>query len=595
MTHRYGRVGLLLAAVGLLGYSAVQATAELNPSQTARPGVPTSGQPHSHIVLPPSPLTEEQQILHVLSRLGYGPRPGDTQRVHQMGVPAWIERQLHPEQIADDTAERAVAAYPTLGMSTAELLRDYPKHAPRARGKAKSGEATPKDGMGRQPPEKGPYRITAEMQAAKITRAVLSERQLQEVMVDFWFNHFNVFGQRGAVKWLLPAYEREAIRPRALGHFRDLVLATARHPAMLFYLDNWLSTRADLERPGGKTKGRKSGLNENYARELMELHTLGVDGGYTQQDVIEVARAFTGWTISGPNEGREFVFRAKVHDSSEKRVLGQVIPAGGGEQDGMRVIDILVHHPSTARFISTKLVRRFVSDDPPPALVERASRTFRDTDGDIRAVLITIFNSPEFFSQEAYRAKIKTPVELVASAVRALDGQIAPPTTAPSARAMEHSGMEAPASAKRAARLNGLLVGGGASLAGQVAVLGEPLYQAQPPTGYSDVAEAWVNTGVLLNRMNFGLALAHNRLTGVVVEMDQVLAGTDRRKPAQVLARLEDRVLHGQLTPATRAVLAAQLATPEIARVSSDGRAPKNADAEKLVALVLGSPEFQRR
>ena len=321
-----------------------------------------------------------------------------------------------------------------LTASTVALVRDYPLPTPQARQRLAAGEMSRQEMMEMYPAERRPAVITAQMQAARITRAVASDRQLEEVMVDFWFNHFNVYAQKGAVRWMLPAYEREAIRPHALGRFRDLVLATARHPAMLFYLDNWLSTRADLVIPGGPNAGRRMGLNENYARELMELHTLGVDGGYTQQDVIEVARCFTGWTIDRPQQGGGFVFRPLAHDRGAKRVLGQVIPAGGGQQDGERVIDILVRHPSTARFIATKLARRFVSDDPPAALVERAAATFRRTDGDIRAVLATIVTSPEFWSADAYRAKIKTPLEVVASAVRALDGRIvAGPARAPRA------------------------------------------------------------------------------------------------------------------------------------------------------------------
>jgi uncharacterized protein (DUF1800 family) len=341
---------------------------------------------------------------------------------------------------------------------------------------------------------------------------------------------------------------------------------------MLFYLDNWLSTRADLVVPGGPNAGRRMGLNENYARELMELHTLGVDGGYTQQDVVEVARCFTGWTIDRPQQGGGFVFRPQAHDRGPKRVLGQVIPAGGGQQDGERVIDLLVRHPSTARFIATKLARRFVSDEPPAALVDRVAATFLRTDGDIRAVLIAIFTSPEFWSPEVYRAKIKTPLEVVASAVRTLDGRLAPAGAGPDA-----------------------LADGGVALAREVARLGAPLYEAQPPTGYPDRAEAWVNTGALLARMNFALGLAHNRFRGARVDLPRFLDGADRSRPAQVLDRLLQVVLHGEATPRTRAVLASELESAEITRTTAYDRTPKETDVEKLVALVLGSPEFQRR
>ena len=524
------------------------------------------------LTLPASPLTPDQQILHALNRLGYGPRPGDVERVRRIGLAAYVDEQLSPSSLADPAVEQALPAYPVLARSAADLVREYPQPTPQVRQQLASGQMSRQAAAEIYPPERRPAVITAQMQAARVTRAVLSERQLEEVLVDFWFNHFNVYAQKGAVRWMLPAYEREAIRPHVLGRFRDLVLATARHPAMLFYLDNWLSTRADLVVPRGPNAGRRAGLNENYARELMELHTLGVDGGYTQQDVVEVARCFTGWTIDRPQQGGGFVFRTAAHDRGEKRVLGQVIPAGGGREDGERVIDILARHPATARFIATKLTRRFVSDDPPPALVERAAVTFQRTDGSIRAVLVTILTSPEFWSAEAYRAKIKTPLEVVASAVRTLDGRLV--TTA--------DGREG-------------LGDGGMVLAREVARLGEPLYEMQPPTGYPDRAESWVNTGALLGRMNFALGLAHNRLRGARVDLAGAVAGADRGQPAQVLDRLLAAVLHGEASPATRAVLAAELESPEITRVTPYDRVAKDTDVEKLAALVLGSPEFQRR
>ena len=297
-----------------------------------------------------------------------------------------------------------------------------------------------------------------------------------------------------------------------------------------------------------------------------------MDGGYTQEDVIEVARAFTGWTIDRPREQGTFRFQPVAHDNGAKRVLGPALPANGGEQDGVKVIDILSRHPSTARFVATKLARRFVSDEPPPALVERATKTFRDTDGDIRRVVVTIITSPEFFSAEAYRAKIKTPLEIVASSVRAVDGDVQAPGA---------PGSQQP--------------GGGLALAQQVNKLGEPLYQQQPPTGYPDEAEAWVNTGALLNCMNFALGLTANRVPGVRVDLSRAVGSADRRKPEQVLDALLRSVLQGQATPQTRSVLAAQLDDPEITRATTGDRGPANTDVEKLAALVLGSPEFQTR
>jgi uncharacterized protein (DUF1800 family) len=555
-----------LLAVGLLAGCSTSGPAPA-PSGAGRLEPP----PRHRVALAPSPLTEEQQIVHVLNRLGYGPRPGEVERVKRMGLGAWIERQLEPARIPDEPAEAALEAFPVLTLSAAELYRDYPQPRLQDVQRFQQGQMTPQEIREAFPPERRPAVITAQLQAAKVTRAIASERQLQEVMVDFWFNHFNVYSQKGAIRWMTPAYEREAIRPHALGRFRDLVVATAQHPAMLFYLDNWLSTRQDLVVPG---RGRR-GLNENYARELMELHTLGVDGGYTQEDVIEVARCFTGWTIDRPQEGGGFLFRPLTHDRGEKRVLGTLIPAGGGQEDGLAVITLLARHPSTAAFVSTKLARRFIRDDPPKALVERVARVFRQTDGDIRAVLVSIFTSPEFVSADTYRAKTKTPLELVASAVRILDGRLDPPAPA--------------AGSARAA------AGGGLALARQVAGLGEPLYEAQPPTGYPDVAQAWVNTGALLGRMNFALALAQSRLAGARVDLARVLEGVDRAKPAAVLDRMLAVLLQGEVSAKTRQVLGSQLDSPEIVRLTADDRGPRNTDVEKLAALVLGSPEFQRR
>src|SRR5215470_11290387 len=546
-----------------------QASKSAPPSVTTQVAATPS---RAAITLPASSLTNDERIIHVLNRLGYGPRPDDVEQVRQMGLAAYMERQLDPGRVPDERADAAVQIFPAVALTVTDVLHSYPEPDPKLLAKVQSGEMSQQDLRQMAPLEKRPARVSAELQAAKLTRAVLSERQLQEVMVDFWFNHFNVDARKGAVKWMIADYERTAIRPHALGKFRDLLLATAQHPAMLFYLDNWMSTKADLVVRAGPQKGRQMGLNENYAREIMELHTLGVDGGYTQKDIIEVARAFTGWTIDRPREHGVFVFRVPTHDQGEKRILGHVLSPGGGMEDGLRVIDILARHPSTARFVATKLARRFVSDDPPPALVERAARTFRETDGDIRQVMITIVSSPEFFSLEAYRAKIKTPLEIVASSVRALDGELVLP-----------------------AAMGARQPGGGFSLAQQVGKLGEPLYQQQPPTGYPDVAEAWVNAGALLNRMNFALGLTANRVPGVRVDLARAVGAADRRRPERVLDMLLVSVLHGQATPETRAVLAAQLDNPEIIRATADDRGPANTDVEKLAALVLGSPEFQRR
>jgi uncharacterized protein (DUF1800 family) len=328
-----------------------------------------------------------------------------------------------------------------------------------------------------------------DLSEAKLLRAVYSNRQLEEVMVDFWYNHFNVFLDKGNDRFLVTSYERDSIRPNVLGKFKDMLLATAQDPAMLFYLDNWQSVAPPAPEALAKMRPRARsarGLNENYARELLELHTLGVDGGYTQKDIIEVARCFTGWTIRNQRRGGDggFEFNDRVHDKGEKLVLGVTIPAGGGKEDGLKVLDILAHHPSTGRFISRKLAQHFVADEPPPALIERMARTFREKDGDIREVMKSLLNSKEFWSQGAWRSKMKSPLELIASAIRATGADVE--------------------SASLVAR--------------QLQQLGEPLYRKVEPTGYSSANAEWTNTAALLARMNFALALTQNKVPGLKVD-----------------------------------------------------------------------------
>jgi len=498
---------------------------------------------------------------HVLQRVTYGPRPRDAEQVKAIGFAAWLERQLDPDRIDDAVTEGALAALPTLAMSIGDLQREYPRPDAETRRKLAGGEMT-RDERRELRTAKRPFQIVGELQAAKMLRAVTSERQLQEVMVDFWFNHFNVFAGKGEVRWYLTAYERDVIRPHALGRFPDLLRATAHHPAMLFYLDNWLSTRPGFTVRAGPNAGRRAGLNENYARELMELHTLGVDGGYTQADVTEVARAFTGWTIERPRQEARFAFRPAMHDGGDKLVLGRPVRAGG-QRDGDEVLELLTRHPATARFVAGKLVRRFVADDPPPALVERVAAAYRASGGDIRTMLRVIFAAPEFLAPATADAKIKKPSEFVASAARALGATL-------DAR-------------------------GAAALARASAEIGEGLYEAQPPTGHPDRAEAWVNPGALLARMNFALALAEGRVPGVWVDVAGLVGDDDRRQPDLVLERLLASLLHGRATAATRSVLSAQLAAPPLTRVAPDNRGPADTDVAKLAALVLGSPEFQRR
>ena len=611
--------------------------------------------------LPVTELSVDEAILHALNRLAYGPRPGDMERIKQMGLAKWIDQQLNPGSLEDKALEARLQNLPSIRMSTTALIAGYPQpkqaaklaaapassapplsradaaaaviahdsagtrgpgsSQPNNSGSLPAAEADPSVSPANDLPSpmkqpsgnaatpgaakpgslgvdpnavprviaddsKRPARVVEELAMAKMIRAVYSQRQLQQVLDDFWFNHFNVFAGKGEDRYYLTAYERDVIEPHALGKFKDLVTATAKSPAMLFYLDNFLSAdpraaerQAELRalrqqaRPGwnrwphpapaspqaANKKKQERGLNENYGRELMELHTLGVDGGYTQKDVTEVARCFTGWTIEKPRENPQFKFDERIHDPDLKLVLGKKIH-GGGMKDGEEVIDLLAHHPSTARFISTKLARRFVSDNPPPALIARMADTFKSSDGDIRAVLHTMIYSPEFWSRDAYRAKIKTPFEFVASTARALGTDV--DTSMP--------------------------------LVQWVARIGQPLYQCQPPTGYSDKAEAWVNTGALLNRLNFSLALAGNKVRGSRTDSAALLGLDSTSDPRQILDRAVALFLGGQAGPATVETLQKQLDDPQIRQAKLDDPA-RQADLGVITGLVLGAPEFQRR
>jgi uncharacterized protein (DUF1800 family) len=610
--------------------------------------------------LPIKELSTDEAILHALNRLGYGPRPGDVERVRQMGLAKWIDQQLNPNSIDDKVLTARLENFPTLTMSTSRLLEEYPqpkqaeKQAEKraqaeqrpanpatppvanaiesTRDQASDGSgaglrpvremndaantstdesapspmkatspantATPgarRDVLGGADPNavpraiaddsKRPQRVIEELGMAKVARAIYSERQLQQVMDDFWFNHFNVFAGKGEDRWYLTSYERDVIQPRTMGKFKDLLTATAKSPAMLFYLDNFLSAdpraadrqaaeramRQQMRRggfgrrwppsqqPQGQARKNVRGLNENYGRELMELHTLGVDGGYTQKDVTEVARCFTGWTIDKPRQNPEFKFDERLHDPDPKFVLGKKIHAGG-MKDGEEVIDLLVHDASTARFISIKLARRFVSDNPPEELVERMTKAFRSSDGDIREVLKAMIYSPEFWSHEAYRAKVKSPFELVVSAARALGTDVDTPMP----------------------------------LVQWVGRIGEPLYQCQPPTGYSDKADAWVNTGALLSRLNFSLALTGNKVRGARADVASLLGMESAADPKTALDRAVGVFLGGQAAPTTVETLQKQLDSPQVLQAKLDDPV-KQVDLGVVAGLVLGAPEFQRR
>jgi uncharacterized protein (DUF1800 family) len=450
-----------------------------------------------------APPADDQAIAHVLNRVGFGPRPGDVERVRAIGIQRYIDEQLRPDRIPDNGMGARLAGLETVRMSSRQIAEEIERPQIEARRERKlqaKDDALAIEPRMPDPSQQKANGVVVELAEQKLLRAVYGERQLQEVLTDFWFNHFNVDARKGRDRFLLTEYERDTIRPHVLGTFRDLLEATAKSPAMLFYLDNWMSAdpngphlesapvgrrfqrrlgepeRLALRRPAAQGKNAPKGLNENYGRELMELHTLGVDGGYTQKDVTEVARAFTGWTIENPRQGGGFRFDPRIHDPGQKIVLGHVIKAGGGESDGERVLDILAAHPATAQFIATKLARRFVSDTPPPALVDRAAKRFRETGGDLREVTRTILTSPDFLSPDAYHAKVKTPFEFVVSALRTSGTDIA--DAKPLVRELQQLGM--------------------------------PLYMCQPPTGYKDTADAWVNTGALVSRMNFALKLARN-------------------------------------------------------------------------------------
>jgi uncharacterized protein (DUF1800 family) len=546
-------------------------------------------------------LTEEQKVSHLLERVTFGPRAGDVERVMKIGWKKYLEEQFNPDRISDKVVEEKLKPLESVHLSNSELAKNYvrPAAVQKALNSRKidssTSGATGATGANQNPQQmeidpvykrrealkvlaemgyKPQQQVVQELQQAKILRAVYSERQLREVMTDFWLNQFNVYIQKGPVRILATSYERDIIGPRVFGKFEDLLRATAESPAMLFYLDNWLSAAPNaklqarnlrrqmmreqqmVNRNGKIPKVNKRGLNENYAREIMELHTLGVDGGYTQKDVQEVARCFTGWTLRNPRAGGDFFFNPNIHDDGEKVVLGNKIPAGGGIKDGERVIKMLAHHPSTAKFISTKLARKFVSDNPPRSLVDRMANTFLKTDGDIREVLRAMFNSQEFWAPENYRAKIKTPFEMTVSAVRALGGE----------------------------------TNGNPAFHRWMAQMGEGLFMAQPPTGYPDTSEHWVNTGALLERMNFALALSANRIPGTRVDLATLDQGITAGRPAEIVDRYVKLFLRGEISPQSRATIDKALSEQKVAGGNQPG-----SDVARIAGLILGSPEFQRQ
>ncbi|HEY5088016.1 MAG TPA: DUF1800 domain-containing protein [Gemmatimonadaceae bacterium] len=548
--------------------------------------------------------TADQQVLQVLNRLAFGPRPGEVQQVRGMGVDAWIELQLHPQKIDDSAMDQMLARYSLLDQDQTALEVQYTQ-AQRERRLVKRDASDTSKGADVSPEFKQIQReraqLAGQLMSARVARAVASNRQLQEVMTDFWENHFSVYIRKNAVEaYYLEDYDR-TIREHSLGKFRDLLGAVAHSPAMLVFLDN-AQSRANPGEPtlpavnargmvlargagGGlraamqinvrqraaaaNAKQRAAGLNENYGRELLELHTLGVDGGYTQQDVIEAARALTGWTIKPPAQGGGFVFRPEWHDAGPKTFMGHQLEAGRGEQDGDDILDIVSRSPATAHFIALKLCRRFVTDSPSTALVDRAAETFRRTDGNIAQVMRTIVESPEFFSARAYHSKVKAPFEVVVSAARALGAQ--PDTTPRTALA--------------------------------VAYLGEPIFGHQAPNGWPETGDEWMNTGAILNRINFGMAVGANRLPGASVHG---LFGADSLENASRGSQVDavvSAILGGAVSPDMRKILmsgehplaanAAQHATSETAQaqaVAAVNAEPDSASGDMSMTQAPGTP-----
>ena len=498
---------------------------------------------------------ERARVVHLLQRATYGARPPDIAAACAIGADAWLERQLDPETIDDSALAARLEPFRAVTMSLDELYETYPSPS-RMRAMVGDADSLERRRIQREMRAEGlesPRRIGAELAGARLQRAVYSERQLEAVMTDFWFNRFNVYWGKGMDRWLVPDYERSAIRPHVFGRFEDLLSATARHPAMLVYLDNWRSIAPDSARPAGVRVARDipagAGFNENYARELLELHTLGVDGGYTQADVEAAARALTGWSIALRGDVPEFRFRPALHDVGEKRFLGHALPAGRGIEDGEEVLAILAHHPSTARHVARDLAQAFVSDAPPPALVERLERVFLETDGDLRALTRALFTAPEFHDPAVRGEKVKSPFELVASALRLTQADVAP--------------------------FNGA--------ASYLSSAGEMPYGARDPIGYPETAEEWIDGGAMLQRMNLALALAAGETRGVEIDAQGLVAAAGGGDPVDSLA---GRLLPGGGSDRVAEVVVADLASGAPAGVSR---------VERALGLILGSPEFQRR
>ena len=472
---------------------------------------------------------ENSKILHIINRLSFGATPGDVARVQEIGIDKYIQQQLTPESIPEpQSLKNKLSQLQTLGLTPAELHSQYsvrrlPKPTPEIRKQRRKKQRL----------------ILQQAVKARLLRSSESPQQLQEVMVDFWYNHFNVYQNKGLTRLWIGAYEEQAIRPHVFGKFRDLLSATARHPAMLFYLDNWQNTA-----PNNRPRGRFKGLNENYARELMELHTLGVDGGYTQADVINLAKIFTGWGFRRPGvkfkDGYDFYFNSQRHDFTDKVFLNQEIK-GSGIAEGEKALDILATHPATARHLSYKLAQYFVADKPPQTLVDKLSKRYSETDGDIRAVLETLFKSPEFWDEKYYKAKFKTPYQYVISSIRATDTPI-----------------------NDFPRINSVLHR-----------MGMPLYGNQSPDGYKNTQEAWLNPNGINWRLSFANTIGRGGLKNR--NRNRNNKQNQPRRPNKPVDSIElTNTLGNNFSPKTQEVISSS---------------PPNQRA----VIILGSPEFMYR
>lgn len=545
----------------------------------------------------PRDMTSDEQVRQVVNRLTFGERPGDYDRVRKMGLDRWVGEQLAPDAVDDARTEQFLSRYPSIFEDETTLARIYGTPGDLR----KAGGASP-DTTAIRAANKASNRIISDLREAKVARAVLSERQLREVMTDFWENHFSIFADNGVDKYMLVQFD-DSVRAHALGSFRALLGAVAHSPAMLFYLNNWTSkadsdrvtlaevdayrkrsaaetryekTRNEVfvDRAGRITVGNPNirapapyrpsarhgkGLNENYGRELMELHTLGVDGGYTQEDVIEAARILTGWTIRDPNHVGAFYFNAAMHDAGQKEFLGYDFPAGHGEDEGERLLDIISTRPATAHFIAFELCRRFVTDSPSTDLVNRAAATFTRTNGNIGEVMRAIIGSPEFFASTAYRAKVKSPFEVVVSTLRALDAT--PDTLQRDVQA--------------------------------VARLGEPLWGHIAPDGYPETGDAWLNTGSILNRINFGIQVAAGQIPGASLKTWPAAATLMGEPRAVQVDSIVAILFGGDVSIQTRKIL--DEGNNAIAAAATKRPSAASNQLTQLLGLALGAPEFQRR